>query len=360
MGCSSVSSVVAALLLLSSAASCVSMSSIAPASDLYERCDDEAAIEALAAARQSIALGDDARAVPQLRDVVSRCPSFVPGHLLYQDCAIRIGGSAERAMREYYAESSDDSASPVGPFVRSRLAVDDATRVELLDLALRRDRSFYYAYEAKAALWRRLHRSAQALEMLQDAVAAKADFAPANLALAEVLEDLGRGAESRTYYENYVRLQPGDRDAKKSFVELLVYQLRVPRDASPVIGELLELDPDDVEVLMDAAAVAWLTGDVDRAAAMYRDILVREPTQTRAALNLANLLFEALPARDPSRRLEHWSRARKAYRYVAELNDPKGLFDAFDRYFLVDYRLAQIDAELGADPTGGPVRVEEL
>ena len=121
-------------------------------------------------------------------------------------------------MRAFYVARADDSSSPVGPFVAARLAADDASRVEFLNVAIKRDNSFYYAYHAMGELWRRLNRTSQALETLQKAVAAKPDHAPSNLALAEVLEVLGRGAEAKPYYENYVRLRPGDRQAKKAFV----------------------------------------------------------------------------------------------------------------------------------------------
>jgi tetratricopeptide (TPR) repeat protein len=319
------------------------------AGDRYEACRDPAATRAWARADRFHAEGDDVAACAAARAAIAACPDLVPAHLLLRNAAQRAGGDLEEAMRAFYAAWPDRPTSPVPPFMRALLAQDDSVRVAALEQAIGRDRSFYYAYTELASIYRNLGRTGLALEMLQSAVAARPEYAPANVALAQVLEDLGRFAEAESYYELYVRLQPGDREAKKALVGLRVYHLGRPAAASPLIEDLLRFDPEDVEVMMDQAAVAWTTGRIDDAIAIYHRVLEVDPSRARAVLNLGNIHFEALPDASIESKQRHWPRARAAYRYFLGMDRADGLFDLADLHFAVPYRLKVIEEALGPD-----------
>src|SRR5690606_24785770 len=181
-------------------AGCGAVPAAPRSSGAYEQCDSEA----LPAAREAIARGDDAAAIPALRRLVAECPDYVRGHLLYQQEAARLGGEAEAEMRSFYSALPDRPGSPVGPFVRAMLAPSDAERLALLDVALERDRSFHFGYVERAKLWEANDRISSALENYEQAVAAKPDHPEANLGLARVLEQLGRAEEAERHYRTYV------------------------------------------------------------------------------------------------------------------------------------------------------------
>jgi hypothetical protein len=101
----------------------------------FEACDQPAAQAAYKQALVHLQAGEDEAALPLLRSVVGVCKENVVAHCRYQDVALRLGGAAEAAMREFYASIEPVRNSPVPGarpparglrWFRLRLAVDGA------------------------------------------------------------------------------------------------------------------------------------------------------------------------------------------------------------------------------------------
>ncbi len=257
------------------------------------------------------------------------------------------------ACARTYAALPDDDG-PVWPYVEGRLEGEfDERRQALFEESLKRDPSFYYANLGLARMWHGLGRTQNELSVLEKAIQAKPASPDANLALARVLAELGRGEEAAPHFRNYLEQRPGDREATRQFVRLLVYTLRRPGEAEPWVERLLADDAEDVPARMDAAAIAWLRGDRDRAAALYRQVIALDPGVARAVLNLGNLYY-ASPERPDDEKRRDWPHARDAYRVYLAIAKPEELYDMLDVYTAVPYRLARIDEFLGPLPDDVP------
>src|SRR5262249_26366958 len=118
--------------------------------------------------------------------------------------------------------------------------------------------------------------------------------------------------------------------------------------AEQIVQKMLEDDPDDMDALMNRAALDWRAGRADLAVAHYHRVLELDPTQARAVLDLGNLYFETAMA-EPSddKKREPWSRARDAYLYFLGMRRTDDRYDVWDYYLTVPLRLRQIDSVLG-------------
>lgn len=324
------------------------------AGDRYEWCD---ASDARDRARTAIARGDYAAALEPLRQVLVRCPEHVRTHLLYVETAETLQRLADEAaspaldllaeVRGFY--ENDDGVSPVWPYMRARLAEHDAHREDLLLEALRRDPSFYWAHLSQARIKRWHDRPAKALEAIDKGLAARPDFAEARLERAEVLVELGRFDEAGLEYDNYLRRRPYDRSVTQAYARLLIYSLESSERADALVSKLLEDDPEDVDAIMDKAAVEWRAGRPSRAVELYRQVLELDPTQARAVLNLANLYYDVLWRQSgEASRQAAWDRARKAYLYYLRMNRRDDRYDFWDYHLSVPFRLHEIEQEFGA------------
>jgi len=318
------------------------------ASGRYETATDPAFLDAVERARVLLDRRDERAALPCLQEALAAAPDHVPTHILYQDTALKLGGDDEAAMRAWYAALPDRPGSPVPLYCRARLAADDHTRLALLEEALARDPSFYFAHLAVARIQRALGRLDAAQEALERALVAQPHHLESNLEMAQVLIDRGRYAQAEPYFANYVAARPDDRLAAKAYAQLLLYRLHRVRQAQPVLERLRSENPEDPDVLMDLAAVAWEQDRFADAIAAYHEVLRLDATATRAALNLGNLHFER-GQRNADERPAAWSMARKAYRFYLSAARGAGLHDHLDALFAVPYRLELIAAEIGPD-----------
>ncbi|MEM7202779.1 MAG: tetratricopeptide repeat protein [Planctomycetota bacterium] len=320
------------------------------ATDRYEGCEDPAGRAALAAARAAIARGAVGEALPDLRRAIEACPDNVRSHLLYLDTALEVGGAAQIEMEQFYA-GRDDGVSPVWPYAQARLAADHETRQLRLQEAVRRDRTFYWGYLSLGRMWHSIGNTENAAARLRDALSARPDCPEARLALGQVLSELGRYEEAEVEYGNYVRARPTDREVLREYVRLLIYQLARLDQASPLVQRMVDQDPEDIEALMNLAAIHWKAGKPHDARDVYRQVLQIDPNSAAAVLNLANLYYEPL-ARDDKQAA--WTRARRAYRYYLRLGRTDTVFDVWDQQFAVPDRLARIESELGPDEAAPP------
>ncbi len=334
-------------------AACQAGPGIGPANESFERCGDPAGREAFDRAAALLERDRVAEAVPLLVQTVEACPQFVPGHLAYQDRAREVGGEVEAAMRAYYEALEDTPPSPVVPYLRARLLEEAAEALPWLQVALDRDETFYFAHLEKARIMRSINRTTDALQSLQCAVAARPDCPHGNLHLAEVLVSLGRAREAAPHYKKYVELRPDDGDARRAYLNLLVYSVGDLDEARKIAEGLSVEDDADVAVIMDQAAIAWKRGDFAGAQTLYHRVLEIDPTRDRAVLNLANLYYDGFGS-ETDQRPEYWPKARAAYRYFIEMRRAEGLFDVLDYHIGVPYRLEQITALLGEAPPRAP------
>jgi tetratricopeptide (TPR) repeat protein len=349
-----------ALLLVSSG--CQWLVTLLPTTTIsrrYERCDDPEARAAITKARKLIRLGGQRDALPFLREALRVCPNHVPTHMLYQDTARQVGGDAERAMRGYYGQLEDNPRSPLVPFLRARLARHEVECKNYLNTALERDRRFVWAHLEMARMRRSVNQPDVALKEIELALAVRPKFVPAQKEIAELYLELDRPELAEPYYESYLRARPEDERAQRAYVWLLTHRLGKPKVARPVVEALLEKHPQDLELLMELAAIQWRQNRLPEAIETYRQVLRREPKNAAAALNLGDLFFDwqartSEEAKDPA-----WREARKCYRYFLSLADDSRALLLLNRLMAVPYRLEQINQRLGpAD--GGPVRVEDL
>jgi tetratricopeptide (TPR) repeat protein len=331
-------------------AACVNTEVIQPAKPgAHRTCEDPA----WPRAEQAAAAGDAATACAALRQVVERCPDFVPAHALWIRTALAAGGALEDDLRGFYAAWPDRPGSPVAPWVRARLESSDSRQVELLEVAVARDPSFGPAYLDLAAIWARSDRTAKQLDYLEKAVAADPGSPEANLAMARLLATIGRGEEAAGYFGTYLAARPDDDDSVRRYVHLLLYDLGRVEQAREWVARRLRDRPEDESALMDAAAAEWLRGERERAAIHYRRVLELDPGAARAALNLANLWFQR-PDRSDPQRLEDWRKARNGYRYFQSLDAWADVHDLRDLLVSVPFRLQVIDAALGPLPADAP------
>jgi Flp pilus assembly protein TadD len=152
-----------------------------------------------------------------------------------------------------------------------------------------------------------------------------------------------------------VAARPDDRLATKTYVQLLLYHLDRLRQAEPLLARLKAENPEDPDVLMDLAALAWRQGRLADAVTAYHEVLRLDATATRAALNLGNLHFERGQRASGAERSTAWQMARKAYQFYLIAARSEGLHDRLDAEFAVPYRMDLIARAIGVDDGTPPV-----
>lgn len=320
---------------------------IGRAGEQYEVCDDPIAADAYQRARIHIDAGEFAAALPLLLQTIVACPDFVVAHELFQDSAAKVGEGAEGEMRQSYAQLEGSSYSPLLPYLRSRLSDNNRDRLKLLDQAILRDNSFFRAYLARAEVFRQLRRTDRALDELRNAIQARPSDVDANLAIAEVLAQLGRYREAARHYQVLERLSSGSQSIRKDYLALLIYQLGELADAEKIVEDLLAFDDLDVETLMDKAAIAWLREEFEISLQIYQRILRIDSSQSEAVLNIGNLYYQGLARGTDEGRRRYWPKARLAYLYYLEHCRAATGFDQLDRWLGVPVRLREITSLLG-------------
>jgi tetratricopeptide (TPR) repeat protein len=328
----------------------------------YDRCDSPGGEELRVEAERLQAQDDREGALAALRELVTECPDYVPGHRSYIEYARRIGGEAEKAMERYYLDLKDRPDSPVVPYVKAAVVPSEQERLALLEESTRRDSSFHWGFLSLGRVMQRpsVRKPGQALEQFAKAVAVAPDCAPCNLEYAEALAEVGRVEEAELHYRRVLELRPYEVGVTKAFVQLLVHgsfpTSRRMREARRLVDELLERDPRDSDLWMMRAAISWHEGQWLAARDDYRKVIElrlvdNEPADAmRAVLNLGNLYYHVLPEVDPGGRAEWWPKARDAYTYFVRRGEADGVLDFVDLYVAIPYRLQLIADELGPLP----------
>lgn len=326
----------------------------------YETCKDADGQRAYAEALACLQGGREAAALPRLRETIERCPECVPAHRYYQETARHLGPDAVAAMEAYYRNLPDDPKSPVPAYMKAALQPIEYLRVEALDKLLAAYPGFAWGHLSLARVRRGLPipQLAEAAESYRRALALHPGLLEAYVELAETLVELGQYEAALPCYENYLRAMPNDRATVRAVVQLLLYRLARQEAARPWIARLLAEDPEDVAALMDLAAADWRANRLEQALAGYLRALQLAPTNARAAIDIANMHYDAFGDDEPSRRT-HWPKARKAYQLYLRCVRPEDGQDYFEKMLAVPYRLQEIDKLLGPD-RGGPATIDDL
>jgi tetratricopeptide (TPR) repeat protein len=326
--------------------------------NVYTRIQDPACEAAWQRARAAIACGDDTAALTDLVFVARGCPDLVRAHLAYQDAARRLGGAAEQAMVDFYVQMPEGK-TPVAAYCKARLPHQTAyAQFNALSAILARDPSFAWAHLSLARVERGRGRYLPALDSYESALVYDAQMFEARLERAQVLNELGRYPEAAVDYKAYLANRSDDVQATRDYVSLLLYRLGRVDEAIELLGALEAKFAGDLTLRMDRAAALWRSRRAKESAEAYFAILRDAPSTRRAALNLGLLYFEVLPRDDVQRDL-YWPRARAAFRWFLQGNEPADGHEQFERMIGVPFRMAIIADKLGPEPLQA-VKLDDL
>ncbi|HHI80127.1 MAG TPA: tetratricopeptide repeat protein [Planctomycetes bacterium] len=245
----------------------------------------------------------------------------------------------DRARKQWKAlyqglESKDPLVLGNLYFARALFSQDRDERASLIHKALKANPKHYFAMVLEGEeLWRK-GETRQASNLLKASVALSPTLAESWLLLARISLERGSVRLPRKHLETYLALRPLDRNVRKNLVRLLVHELNDGDAAIRELKDLLEADPKDVEALMHLGAAWWRKKDYHKAAEIYLRILTLNPGETRAALNLGNLYYEAYP-----QPVLAW----KAYHYLMSLPPSDDPFGIMSQKLFVPTRLKKIE-----------------
>jgi|GEM_PF-4940549 len=320
------------------------------------RCDDPEALAAWRAARTALQRGDDRAALPLLKSAVARCPDLVRAHCAYQDAAGRLGGPAASEMAAFYADFSGGSA-PLPSYLLARLAETAYAQANELSRILSKYPSFAWAHLSMARISRGQGRLSESLRRFGDAFRKDSSMAEAQRERAQVLVELGRNQEAAVDYQAYLAARPGDVDAARELVALLLYGLDRVDQAMHWISMLEAGGDRSISLRMDRAAALWRSDRLRAAVEGYLEILAEAPDNARAALNVGLLYYEVVPQSE-GMRASCWPRARAAFQMFMEHSEATDGHEQFERTWAVPYRLRRIDDALGQPSAGAPKLVD--
>lgn len=329
----------------------------APDARSYHEPQDPAVQSAWGRASAAVRRGEFAAALPDLREVVERAATFVPGHLAYQDAALALGGDAEAAMRAKYAGLPDDG--PVAAYTKARLLGTSYERGQALERLIKAHPSFAWGHLSLARARRGQGQLLVAADVLRTALRLDDRLDEARVERAEVLDELGRYEEAAAEYEAYLARVPADLAATRDCAAMMIYRIiRIDR-ALELLDRLDAAFPGDLELRMHRGAAMMRSKRPAEAAPHFLAVLEADPKASRAALNLGLLYYDTL-ARDDAGKRRYWPKARAAFRYFLALGNPQDGQEAFERTFAVPYRLGVIHDLLGGGDDAAPVRLDDL
>ncbi|MFT4512339.1 MAG: tetratricopeptide (TPR) repeat protein [Planctomycetota bacterium] len=326
----------------------------------YSECADPEAREAWGLAKIEVRQGRDAKALPLLRIVTSKCPVLLRAHIAYQDVAKRLGGEHEQAMVDFYVkapERAPGDRSPVPAYLRARLAETAYAQSNALDQILASDGTFAWGYLSRGRVNRGQGRLSEALQNYDEAISNDAELLEARLERAQVLTELGRDEEAAVEYKTYVGQAPSDSVAVREYITLLLYGLARIDEAIDYLDLLEQRGEKSLSLRMDRAAAQWRAKQPQAAAETYLEILAAEPTTARAALNIGLLYYEIVP-QDEAAKLRFWPKARSAFELFLQRSDPADGHEQFEQTWAVPFRLRRIGELLG--PSTGAAKIEDL
>ncbi|MDH4320473.1 MAG: tetratricopeptide repeat protein [Desulfobulbaceae bacterium] len=182
-------------------------------------------------------------------------------------------------------------------------------------------------------------------------ISAEAGKASADTGCAYFYFLWGRAAEADHHYADalaaYEKALACDPGAEYLMRGLVVFYMRMNRndDASRLIGRLLQLHPQDVEILTLKAGLYVSEGKVDEAAAVYNAILALTPRDGNTLLRLGTLYAGNNRFKEARKVLERLvnldDRSFVGYQYLAKLYRQLGEYDkamtAYDKALALNW-----------------------
>ncbi|MEO1042765.1 MAG: tetratricopeptide repeat protein, partial [Pseudomonadota bacterium] len=154
----------------------------------------------------------------------------------------------------------------------------------------------------EAAVLVQLGRDEEALSLAQNAAEIGAGSAPLALRTAELLEAEGRDQEALEWYRRSVDVERTTPQAVIALSGFYAARDQIPA-AADVLVRGLDAFPTSEVILVRAARIEERLGNVEAAAAVYRDLLREDSRSLAAANNLALLIADHL-YQDPERMAE--------------------------------------------------------
>lgn len=242
-------------------------------------------------ALSDVTTGQPAKALPVLRDLVTRFPSSRVFRSTYAR-ALKDTGNAPAAVTIYKAAIArwpEDAMLYHDLAVAARAAGDakEAVRAEQAALAL--DKDSPSALNGLGLLQAESGAAADAAASFERAVALDSSNASywTNLGNARrELNDLDRAEQA---YRRALDIDRGYADAANGLGVLLVQRQR-PREAVPFFQQALERDPKLHEARLNLGIAYQESGQRDQAMASYREVVASAPRGSREAAAAAQLL----------------------------------------------------------------------
>lgn len=129
------------------------------------------------------------------------------------------------------------------------------------------------------------------LTTLKHVVTRHAEFAPAYFLMGVIYWNKREQKEAEDAFRKAARLDPTNVRVWLSLVGLFDAQSRVS-DARQALQSALQISPGDPSLLYELATFDYAAGDVERATAIYREIVRLNPNHAAALNNLALILAE--------------------------------------------------------------------
>jgi len=218
------------------------------------------------------------------------------------------------------------------------------TEEGLLDLrrAVELDDQNGHAKYRLATAYEDLGRTEEAVRSYESAIEASPRYNPPLIRLASLYRAGGRYDEARHLYLKALETNAYEVPAIIGLAELEIHagDRASLRDAQRRLRALLEDVPEHMAAWIDLGVVSQKLGDTDVAVSIYQSVLLREPDNATAALNLAQIL-QSRGQTDQARSL--LAQARRVG--VTTLAEAIGMFDAFVRQGEMD-RAADVWSDL--------------
>jgi tetratricopeptide (TPR) repeat protein len=270
----------------------------------YERAstDPDAANSALLGiARASRLVDDRERALKAYRDFLAR-----PGNVERNDIrkeyghALREAGRFSEAIETYTRAISGGLEDPDlfwGAVEVLAQLNQEVRALQLLELLLQRDPNNPMFLRKKGQLLLASGRRAEALRVLQNAVAGAHADPQAHFEVAEALRSQGAYADAITYYRHGLEIDPANRHGRLALAETLLLAGQYP-EVLVIIDPLLKEDPNDLAA-WKARADAWRAlGRPSEVAYSLRAMLLLEPENPSGLLEMYRLHQESGETRE--------------------------------------------------------------
>jgi len=140
----------------------------------------------------------------------------------------------------------------------------------------------------KAIIFHDLGRKEEAIELLEQVINQRKNFASAYIYLAHILYSLNRSSEALKILAQAYEANPEDHSLASAFGLFLVREKRY-EEAIKVLEKAISLYEDDPEVWDQLGIAYWRLGQLEKAKACYEQALALDPTHALVLSNLGAL-----------------------------------------------------------------------